>query len=87
MSAGTETAATKGFVRAAKGWLVLLSPINRNMNRKNQTRTNGGKSPEQILRSLGITRDAVQRAATEMHAKSVGATPLARRLLANARMY
>lgn len=84
MSAGTETAATKGFVRAAKGWLASLSPINRKMK---QTKTNGGKSPEQILRSLGITRDAVQRAATEMHAKSVGATPLARRLLANARMY
>lgn len=56
------------------------------MNRKNQQKTNGGKSPEQILRSLGITKDGVQRAATELNFKSVGATPLARRLLANARM-
>ena len=68
-------------------YLRLTETMKKKSLYKLKKELSGRKSPAQILKDLGITKEEVQKAATELHFKSVGATPLARRLLANARMY
>jgi len=54
--------------------------------RKNKSRTNNGKPPEEILRRLGLTKEQVHTAQKQLKFVIPGNTPEAKRLVANARM-
>jgi hypothetical protein len=55
-------------------------------HKKHTDRMNNGKSPEQILRNLGLTKEQVENAGKQMKFVMPGNTPEAKRLVDNLRM-